>query len=174
MRMSAKQPGRIAAPAKERPGIQLNLEPNLTYASIPIVVQKAESFDMERVLQRYMKECRLSRTVAESHERELKRYLVLSAVFVEPMGMRGDVDALWHTFILFTRRYFEFCHLVAGDGVFIHHEPDRLDDSPPPASVAAIRVPTDYARFWVAYERVFGTVPPAHAWPQLAAMPSVR
>lgn len=33
-----------------------------------------------------------------------------------------DIDNMWHTFLLFTKDYHEFCSNYLG-GVFFHHEP---------------------------------------------------
>ncbi|HHF7375673.1 glycine-rich domain-containing protein [Legionella bozemanae] len=33
-----------------------------------------------------------------------------------------DIDSMWHTFLLFTRDYHEFCSNYLG-GLFFHHEP---------------------------------------------------
>ncbi|MFD0857157.1 glycine-rich domain-containing protein [Actinomadura adrarensis] len=38
----------------------------------------------------------------------------------------GRVDIGWHTFLLYTREYAQFCDRVAGR--FIHHLPDEEDD----------------------------------------------
>lgn len=34
----------------------------------------------------------------------------------------GDIDNMWHTFLLFTKDYHEFCNKHLG-GIFFHHEP---------------------------------------------------
>jgi hypothetical protein len=34
----------------------------------------------------------------------------------------GDIDNMWHTFLLFTRDYQEFCHIYL-NGIFFHHDP---------------------------------------------------
>ncbi|BFU44969.1 hypothetical protein KRMM14A1004_32060 [Krasilnikovia sp. MM14-A1004] len=60
-----------------------------------------------------------------------------------PIGPSDLVDIGWHTFILYTREYAEFCERVAGR--FIHHVPDDVQpdnerDRPTLAdSVEAIR-----------------------------------
>lgn len=40
----------------------------------------------------------------------------------------NDIDNMWHTFLLFTRDYQQFCHDCL-DGIFFHHEP--LDEGGP-------------------------------------------
>ena len=59
-------------------------------------------------------------------EPELKKYLALSLVTSkEDLGTgmySSDVDNLWHSFILFTREYADFCHNYIG--FFVHHVPE--------------------------------------------------
>jgi hypothetical protein len=61
-------------------------------------------------------------------ERECKRYLILCYVKDNPddgIAMySADVDNMWHSFILFTKEYADFCQ--SNFGHFIHHEPNRV------------------------------------------------
>jgi hypothetical protein len=52
-------------------------------------------------------------------------FLDTCATATEPIGPSELVDIGWHTFILYTHEYAEFCDRIAGR--FIHHVPD---DSP--------------------------------------------
>lgn len=49
-------------------------------------------------------------------------FLGSCAVTTEPIGPSGIVDIGWHTFILYTSEYADFCERIAGR--FIHHQPD--------------------------------------------------
>lgn len=49
-------------------------------------------------------------------------YLAACAVSSEPLAPSEPVDIGWHTFILYTHDYAEFCKKVAGS--FIHHVPN--------------------------------------------------
>lgn len=40
----------------------------------------------------------------------------------------SDMDNMWHTFLLFTKDYYEFCSNHLG-GVFFHHEPIINNDN---------------------------------------------
>jgi hypothetical protein len=44
---------------------------------------------------------------------------------------KEEIDEIWHTFILFTKEYQEFCNMLVGE--YIHHEPnvqaDAIDQS---------------------------------------------
>jgi hypothetical protein len=116
-------------------------------------------FDMRRILRRYAADHQASLEAAETLERELKRFLVLCALHPgKPYGMAGPVDELWHTFLLFSRLYADFCDKVAGR--FIHHEPADKDCPDEPQKLA-----NGYADFRNDYEAVFGEPPPASVWP---------
>ncbi|HEU0053807.1 MAG TPA: hypothetical protein VFQ39_11535, partial [Longimicrobium sp.] len=119
----------------------------------------AEAFPMDSILRRYISEHGLTWESAKEHERELKRYLVLCATRPEAgYGMMGPVDELWHTFIIFTREYAQFCDVVAGR--FIHHVPrDPSDES---GTIAA-----GYQKFLEDYAEMFGEEAPPHLWPRL-------
>ncbi|GLW29072.1 glycine-rich domain-containing protein [Actinoplanes regularis] len=49
-------------------------------------------------------------------------FLGTCSVATEPVGPSEAVDIGWHTFILYTTEYAEFCNRVAGR--FIHHVPN--------------------------------------------------
>jgi hypothetical protein len=83
------------------------------------IIKRAIAFPIEKVLFRYQKEKGLTADVAREHEREIKRFLALTAISDKGYGMQGPIDELWHTFIIFTKIYERFCKEVAGR--FIHH-----------------------------------------------------
>jgi len=61
----------------------------------------------------------------ELAERELKRFLALSLLFKSPeypFAPSRPVDALWHQFILNTRKYRNFCDMVYGH--YLDHKPE--------------------------------------------------
>jgi hypothetical protein len=69
--------------------------------------------------------------------------------------MKGQIDEIWHTFILFTDEYATFCAEVAGR--FIHHAP----------SVNGRQMSAGgYELFLNDYELTFGEPAPAHLWPR--------
>jgi len=141
------------------------------------VVERALSFPMPEVVERYAKEQRLPLSVAEEHAIELKRYLALCALHPDaPYGMRGPIDEIWHTFIVFTESYAAFCDQVAGR--FLHHAPNVPEDVPPEdasnagaapsrsAGGQGSRIREGYVRFLEDYQAVFGVAPPLHLWPR--------
>ena len=120
------------------------------------VIQKAMAFPMDDVLLRYAKETGCSMEVAKQHEREIKRFLAICALTPpgEHIGMKGPLDKLWHTFIIFTKPYSDFCRQVAGR--YIHHYPVVSREAKPTGG---------YINFQKAYLHLFGEVAPSEFWP---------
>ena len=95
---------------------------------------------------------------ARLHERELKRWLALAALNPDAeYVMLGTLDELWHAFILFTRKYAQFCEEVVGH--FVHHAP-RVE-----GKWYRGRILERYERFYSDYFAAFGEAPPAEIWP---------
>lgn len=92
-----------------------------------IDIQGVMDYPIPEILERYQKDYNVSAVTARIHERELKRYLIVSIENDSNTDMFSvEVDNLWHTFILFTKEYAQFCKKMFG--CFIHHEP-RLTPS---------------------------------------------
>jgi len=68
-------------------------------------------------------------------------FLAACATTPQPIGPSDLVDIGWHTFILYTRDYAQFCDRIAGR--FIHHAPDdqpgNVSGTPLSATIDAIR-----------------------------------
>lgn len=127
---------------------------------VPDKKQQVLDFPMERVVKRYCLEENVSGEDAVLHERELKRYLYICANYRDDRWpMVRSIDGLWHTFLLFTRSYQEFCQ-VAGVP-FIHHEP--MDEKDKKGDLAGLQV--TYERFMAAYQAEFGE-PARFVWPE--------
>ncbi len=123
------------------------------------MVKTATAFPIDPVLRRYARKNNVELDAVRGLERELKRYLALIAMRpygTEAYGVRGEVDELWHTFILFTGLYSDFCQAVAGR--FIHHVPHELMTGDSTAK---------YSRTLKVYEEIFGEPTPPHIWPQM-------
>jgi len=123
-------------------------------------VEAAEMFDMSRILARYCKDYDVPMSLALEQEIELKRYLILCAQDpAASYGMRGCVDDLWHTFLLFTKDYMDFCYELKSH--FIHHVPNDPGEAPSPG-------PSTYAQFLDRYKDAYKSDPPIHIWPKPA------
>ena len=124
-----------------------------------VTIEKAMSFSMEPVLKRYARVYELPMDVVRDHERELKRYLAMCAMREKgngTYGLRGPVDELWHTFIIFTQLYTEFCSSVAGR--YLHHAPTEVSKSDGTEK---------YSTTLSVYKTIFGEEAPVSVWPQL-------
>lgn len=118
----------------------------------------AMDFPMGPVLERYCQDHGVSIDEARVHERELKRYFVLTARYPErPYGMKGPVDGLWHTFLLFTEIYRAFSDALMGRKRFLHHHPCT--------TAKGASFPITYDGFWYDYRDAFGEAPPDTVWP---------
>jgi len=117
----------------------------------------ADAIDIATVVARFAREQKTTLPRALAVATEAKRYLVLCAMNAEPYAVGGEVDSFWHTFVLFTQRYADFCQKVAGH--FIHHVPG--DDLPadPVASKA------QYAATLRDYRLAYGTAADPSIWP---------
>lgn len=76
----------------------------------------------------------LDRATAERVLDQAIAFLATGATATQPLGPSELVDIGWHTFILHTRDYEQFCHRIAGR--FIHHEPTEPGGTGVPLSNA--------------------------------------
>lgn len=87
------------------------------------------------VVKRYAKEQQVTLAEAEEVFRETLKWLYLCAGGVRrdmACAMTpeiGKLDDMWHTFLLFTRDYAEFCGRFFG--FFLHHVPNEVEDEGP-------------------------------------------
>lgn len=87
-----------------------------------IDIQKVMDYKMPQVIDRYCKDYNIDPATAKVHERELKRYFILTSEYKGNLAMLSkEVDNLWHTFLLFTKEYQQFCYTMFGE--FKHHVP---------------------------------------------------
>jgi len=92
------------------------------------LMKKADAIDLVHVRARFRKTFDVSEEDALACEREIKRYLVLTvAIPQNNHGMYGAlVDEFWHTFLLFTVPYVNFCRDVLD--YYAHHVPVGSDE----------------------------------------------
>lgn len=87
------------------------------------MLEKSNKIDLEEIVIRHHQQYDMPIEEIYPLLLELKKWLILCAVNPKSEYMlMGKVDKLWHTFILFTKKYAEFCEIVAGR--FIHHQPE--------------------------------------------------
>lgn len=116
---------------------------------------KVRSFDLSDVTKKYAADHEVAFDVAKHYEEELKKFLFLSRVYQRGYAMSKGCDGYWHTFILCTQEYTEFCETCFGR--YIHHKPGAKDDD----DIKTMR----YIRFLIDYFRHFKEVPPSTVWP---------
>lgn len=127
---------------------------------------KISQFDFTKVVARFAKDCNVSPESAEETLLELKRWFTLCALHPEKTyATGGQVDAMWHTFILFTKDYARFCQDIAG--AFIHHTPESGSGGDVEEQIASAEKMRDKLRLMEAdYLKYFGAPPPSHIWPR--------
>jgi hypothetical protein len=128
--------------------------------TIDHTINAAMDFDLRHVMERYAEETRLPSEALKEHEREIRRFLALCAAHPGKYAMRGPLDELWHTFILFTSSYAEFCRVLGGG--FIHH----LPQSPARSPAKEEQTNNSYLQFLADYEKFLREPPPPHIWPR--------
>ena len=113
-------------------------------------LQAIEAYDLWFVTERIAKEGSIAEHRIEAAVTEFRRYMALIALGCEDLGMHSEeVDEVWHSFILFTREYSEFCTRACGQ--MIHHRPNTSARPQLPES----SVP----EFKEGYEKFFGPLP---------------
>lgn len=137
------------------------LDCSLNVERVQKVIKLAESYNIADVMQRYKDNTRLPDDVLKEHEREIKRFLVMCSVNPGAYGMRGPLDELWHTFIIFTSLYARFCITLGGD--FIHHLPEMPSESGGSKGEGS---KGSYMEFLKDYQQAFGEEAPAGLWPR--------
>ncbi|MDO8508879.1 MAG: hypothetical protein Q7S27_04310 [Nanoarchaeota archaeon] len=127
------------------------------------IITRAVNFPIPRIIERYKHKNKLSEEEARRHEMEMKKYLAIRAIHPTekfPLS-HGPVDELWHTFLIFTNEYAEFCRVVANG--FIHHNPGP----PNPTEEQIDKAQQDYNTFTKIYAEKFGENPPSNIWPDI-------
>ncbi len=129
----------------------------------------ALDWNLDKIKSRYMEEHSVDADYAGRMEKELKRFLIICAEYSDgKIGMAGPIDDLWHTFIIFTYDYEEFCNQL--NGKLIHHVPFTDADKAMPSKNEL----TAYERFLTLYEEVFEEKPNENIWPQSAVLASCQ
>ena len=101
-------------------------------------LNKLMNYQNEKIFSRYYLDYPYTELQAEEALKELMKFIWLSIKHRSEKMLRpnnnllnfsctihsemSDIDNMWHTFLLFTKDYHEFCNAYL-DGVFFHHEP---------------------------------------------------
>ncbi len=118
------------------------------------IIKGILDYPMDDIIKRCQKDHNYTNEDMIILEKELKKYLILSALITNNgsgVGMYSkDVDNLWHSFILFTKDYADFCSKFCNH--FIHHIPETNKNTTP-EKLEEIR--NDFQAFIKNYEETF-------------------
>ena len=87
----------------------------------PQPVTEILSYRHERLLQRYMTDNGATTENAQQTFTAFKQFMIVCAVKPGPKITSEPIDHMWHSFLLFTKDYKQFCDNYLGR--FINHEP---------------------------------------------------
>lgn len=141
--------------------VEIQADESVWRESVLKAFERKKRFDFAPLVQRYAKEYGLNQEESQEHIDEMCRFLCLAGSTRSSYSMMGPVDHAWHTFILFTKMYSDFCNEIAGK--YIHHNPGEILTGTRDSYVGG------YNNLLADYERAFGTNPPPHIWPQITA-----
>jgi len=82
-----------------------------------------EAYQNEGVCQRFAEEQNVSIEESRSIFLEMKRFLYVAIICQQPCSPSKIIDAMWHTFIIYTAHYAAFCKKF--NGGFIDHTPSE-------------------------------------------------
>lgn len=146
-------------------GDPLDLDLPVNAEEFQTMLDKARAFDLTPIIRRYASENRVSLDRASAIGDEMLKYLTLCGI--NPQGnwtITGEVDEMWHTFILFTERYQEFCGTTTAG--FIHHIPKEEIFPPGPGDPSpSAELFRKYSRTLSAYEKLTGNAADSSIWP---------
>jgi hypothetical protein len=99
-----------------------------------ISVPHVMSYQNPKVLKRYRLDHNVDEAEAQRRFEGLKQFLIVCALTPGYKVTSDAIDSMWHTFLLFTKDYSEFCNRYLGR--FINHEPFEV---PSPESYLTTR-----------------------------------
>ena len=115
---------------------------------------------MDAVIYRYCADRLITDEYGLAVAAELRRFLILCGMSEDDSyALSGEVDEMWHIFILFTRKYAEFCDLIGNR--YLHHTP--AEDMSPDFTVAD-RLDS-YVHTLDSYRIAFACEPNFDVWP---------
>ena len=88
---------------------------------IPKPVSEVMAYQHDRLLQRYSMDYGVSAEEANRRFKAFKEFMIVCAVKPGYKVTSDPIDQMWHTFLLFTKDYKNFCE--ENLGMFINHEP---------------------------------------------------
>jgi hypothetical protein len=118
---------------------------------------RIEAFSLDDIVPRLLKENDWTSAYLDRVLFEFKKYAFLCVISPQPLSPSIPVDIVWHTFLLYTKLYWEdFCPKVLNQK--LHHTPSQ-------GSVEDERKYRDMYHYTLSYyERILGEKPPVDIW----------
>ena len=85
-------------------------------------ISLALSYENNDIVEKFSREYKMDYGLANEYFYELKKYLFLCSVTNQKLAPSPEIDKIWHTFILFTKEYRNYCLNFLGR--FIDHAPE--------------------------------------------------
>jgi len=112
-------------------------------------IDAIEHVDLSYLRYRYDRSVEAGLTSFDDALAEFKRFLILVARHDAPLAVTNkSVDHLWHTFLIHSKSYAEFCEQAFGE--FVHHQPHSAQFPVPLSAISNV---------FSAYKASFGAVP---------------
>lgn len=87
----------------------------------PINTSKIASYKNNKIVQRIAKDGSVSIQNAETMFEDLKLFMLLAGHSNKPLAPSFKIDVAWHTFLMYTTEYSNFCKNYIGK--YINHNP---------------------------------------------------
>jgi hypothetical protein len=84
-------------------------------------IEEVLLYSNPHVIDRHLQDTGISRNEAERRFEGLKQFMLVATIMPGRKVTSPDIDAMWHTFLLFTKEYRQFCNDYLG--MFVEHEP---------------------------------------------------
>lgn len=90
-------------------------------------IKLALSYENADIITKFCSEYDIEEDLAKEYFIEVKKFLYLCANTKDRLAPSAEIDKIWHTFILFTKDYRQYCmHFL---GKFIDHVPEVKKDT---------------------------------------------
>jgi hypothetical protein len=87
----------------------------------------ALSYENADIITKFCSEYDIEQELAKEYFIEVKKFLYLCSNTTDRLAPSAEIDKIWHTFILFTKDYRQYCmHFL---GKFIDHMPEVKNDT---------------------------------------------
>ena len=90
-------------------------------------INLAMSYENNDIVAKFCDEHGLDEELGKQYFQEVKKFLFLCANSSARLAPSIEIDKIWHTFILFTKEYRQYCLQFLGK--FIHHVPEVRKES---------------------------------------------